>query len=326
MTRLGQIVPLLNFLAANQGVTLRDTARATGLQPQEICAMLDALTLCGLPPYAPHDYIGYRLLGRGDDAVIDLQYARHFARPLAFTPEETLALKYAMEHFARAADETSLAELQELAGVLANALQGRARQILSGRSGGFVVPRQTRRMRALIGTLSEAIDGRWVVNLEYYSAHRGRLGTRRVCPFQIIEAGAYLYLYAWCELAGATRHFRLERIRAAELTDTRHARRPPARRQAGRMAGIFEGRPRDQLVVRFSPEAGPDVCDEWTNNPDTTLRMLAGGAVELTLPLYNPQWAAGFVLSFGEHARIISPQWLRAEVIQAARAGIAAHR
>lgn len=326
MSTLATIMPLLNFLAANNGVTLRDASRATGLGVDEICAQLDAISLCGLPPYSPNDYIGYQLIGRGEDAVINLQYARHFARPLNFTPEETLALKYAIEHFARAADDASAAELADLTNVLANALQGRARQLFAGKSRGFVVPRQTQRMRQLIGTLSEAIDGRWIVKLDYYSSHRGKTASRRVHPYRIIEIGAHLYLFAHCELADATRHFRLERIRSAEATDDRFARRVPPTRRSGRMAGIFEGKPRDQLVVRFSAEAARDVADEWRDSPGADLRELSGGRVELSLPLYNPLWAAGFVISFGEHAELISPAWLRNEVVQASRASIAAHK
>lgn len=326
MSSLATLMPLLNFLAANNGVSLRDAAWATGLHVDEICARLDSISLCGLPPYSPNDYIGYQLIGRGEDAVINLQYARHFARPLNFTPEETLALKYALEHFARAADEASATELADLTEVLSKALQGRARQVFAGNGRGFVVPRQTARMRELIGTLSDAIDGRWIVKLDYFSAHRGKTASRRVHPFQVVEIGAHMYLYAHCELADATRHFRLERIRRAELTDNRFVRRAPPARRSGRMAGIFEGKPRDRLVVRLSAEVARDVADDWRDSPGAEVRALSAGRIELSLPLYNPLWAAGFVISFGEHAELVGPAWLRAEVVQASRASIAAHK
>lgn len=325
MSDLTSIMALLSFLAANKGVSLRDAARATGLSVRDICTRLDSISLCGVPPYSPHDYISYRLIGQGDDAIIDLQYAQHFAKPLAFTTNEALALKYSLEHFARAADDESTQQVRELTTVLANALQGRARDVLAGSDRGFVVPRQTARIRALMGTISDAIDGRWVTVLDYYSSHRARIGKRRVHPYQMLEIGAHFYLYAFCELAGATRHFRLERIRSAETADDRYERRPPARK-SGRMAGLFEGKPRDKLRVQFSAEVARDVADEWRDSPGAEIHKLPDDRMELAIPLYNPQWAAGFVTAFGPHAKLIGPKWLKAEIAQSIRSTLQAHR
>lgn len=325
MSDFGALTSLLSFLAANRGVTLRDTARATGLDVDELRAMLDALSLCGLPPYSPNDYISYRLIGQGDDAVIDLQYAQHFARPLNFSPREALALKYALEHFSRGADTESAGQIVELTSVLANALRGRAREILEQAARGFVVPRQADRMRALMGTLGDAIDGRWITEIEYYSSHRGSLGRRRVHPYQVIEIGTHFYLYAFCELAGATRHFRLERIRSALPAETRYSRPQPSRRDAGRMAALFDGSPRDKLRVRFSAEAARDVADEWRDSPGANITQSHDGRVTLEIPLYNQFWATGFVTAFGEDAELLGPAWLREEIARSVRSTLAAH-
>lgn len=325
MSAVGQLTALISFLAANRGVTLRDTARATGLSVNEVVRRLEAITLCGVPPYSPNDYISYRLLGSGDDAVIDIQYAQHFARPLSFTMQETLALKYALEHFAQAADAESASLVAELRDVLANALQGKAREALAGGPSGFVVPRQTEGVRGLMATLAEAVDGRWITELEYYSSHRARLGKRRVHPYQVIEIGAHIYLYAFCELARDTRHFRLDRIRSAVATDSRYERQQPSRRDAGRMAALFEGRPRDTMKVRLSAAAARDVVDDWEGSPGAVITRRRGGAVVLELPLYNQFWAVGFVTAFGKDAKLLQPAWLKDELAQTLRRALAAH-
>jgi predicted DNA-binding transcriptional regulator YafY len=180
MTGLNQLTALRCFLAATRGVSLRDASRATGLTIKEVLRRLESISLCGVPPYSPNDYISYRLLGAGEDAVIDIQYAQHFARPLNFTMQETLALKYALDHFAAAADTESASLAGGLRDVLANALQGKAREVLAQNPHGFVVPRQTEHMRRLMSILAEAVDGRWITELEYYSSHRAKLGRRQV--------------------------------------------------------------------------------------------------------------------------------------------------
>lgn len=326
MTALADLLSVLSFLASNRGITLRDASRATGLSTEELCRRLESISLCGVPPYSPHDYISYRLVGSGVDAVIDLQFAQHFARPLNFTPSETLALKYALDLFASGADQESAEALHDLKAVLGNAMHGRVRELLAEPGRGFVVPRRTRATQKLIGTLSEAIDGRWATDIEYFSSHRAQLGRRRVYPYELVEFDGNLYLYAWCEMAEDTRHFRLERIRSAQPSDTRYVRRPPARRKSGRMAGVFEGRPRDTLKVRFSARLAREISDEWAQSPQARLEPGRNGAVLLSLPLYNPFWAAGFVASFGPDAELVAPRWLKAELAGTIRSILQTHR
>lgn len=326
MSELSELSSLLSFLAANRGISLRDAARATGLRVDQICRRLEVLSFCGVPPYSPHDYVSYRLVGHGDDAVIDLQYAQHFARPLNFTPGEALALKYALEHFAGGADEESVGLLAELQEMLANALHGRARELMARTGRGFVVPRKAKVMREMLQTLQDAIDRRRACELEYFSSHRARLSSRRVYPFQVVEHDAAFYLYGWCETAQATRHFRLERIREVRVTDQRYDRRPPPSRKSGRMAGLFEGKPGDSLQVRFAPEVAREVQNDWASAPGAKVQAGRDGSLLLTLPLYNPHWAVGYVASFGPFARIVQPRWLSAELAATVRSILQSHK
>lgn len=325
MSDFAALTSLLSFLVSNRGVTLRDTARATGLKVKEICSRLDSLTLCGVPPYSPNDYISYRLVGSGEDAVIDLQFAKHFARPLNFTPPETLALKYALEHFHRGVDHESARQIEDLTAVLQQALHGRARETLQESARGFVVPRQTDRMRALMGTLAESVDGRWITEIEYYSSHRGKLGSRRVHPYQILEIGTHFYLYAFCELAGATRHFRLERIRSARATDTRFQRVALKKRDAGRMTALFNGHATESLRIRLSTGVGQDIVDDWRDSPGARLEQLPDGRWDLELPLYNPFWAIGFLTGLGQEVELLAPAWLKKELAESLASTLRAH-
>ncbi len=326
MSDFAALTSLLSFLTSNRGVTLRDASRATGLKVKEICARLDSLTMCGVPPYSPNDYISYRLIGSGEDAVIEMQFAQHFARPLNFTPQEAMALKYALEHFHRGVDPESAQQIDDLTAVLEQALQGRAREALQESPRGFVVPRQTDRMRALMGTLADAVDGRWITEIEYFSSHRGKLGTRRVHPFQILEIGTHFYLYAFCELAGATRHFRLERIRSARATETRFQRVAAGKRDAGRMTALFGGHARENLRVRFSARVGQDIVDDWRDSPGALLQQLKDGRWDLEVPLYNPVWAIGFLTGFGQEVELLAPTWLKQELAESLRSTLQAHQ
>lgn len=326
MSDVGNLVSLVSFLVANDGISVRDAAKATHRTPKKLLDDLDRLIMCGVPPYTPSDYFHYSLRGHGDDARLKVSFANHFARPLNFAPQEALAVKYALEHFSRSADQETTEQLQSMTEALREALQGRVRELLSDAARGFVTPRQTNRMRGMIGLLSQAVEDQQLVEIEYYSAHRARLGTRQVHPFAVLEIGAHFYLYAYCALAEGTRHFRLDRVREARLLDVFSDEAPPKKRKPGKMESLFHGTPKDKLAVRFSKEVAREVIDEWSDSPGVTVQKLRDGRAVIETPLYNQFWAIGFVMGFGEHAELLQPKWLKVELAETIRRSLKAHK
>ena len=326
MSEVAELVSLISFLVANEGMSLSDAARATHRTPKRLLQDLERMMMCGVPPYSPSDYISYSLHGSGQAAQIRVKFADHFARPLNFTPQETLALKYAIEHFSRGADTQTQTQVDALTTMLSEALQGRVHELLTDSAKGFVTPRQTERMRQMIATLSEAAEDQQLVEIEYYSAHRAKLGRRIVHPFAVLEIGTHFYLYAFCNTADATRHFRLDRIRSAEPIDKFFDEQPPKRRHLGRMKSLFHGTPKDKLTVRFSKQVASEVTDEWASTPGVKLQHLRDGRVVIETALYNQFWAIGFVMGFGEHAELLGPAWLRSELDQTIRQSLKAHQ
>jgi len=59
-----------------------------------------------------------------------------------------------------------------------------------------------------------------------YRDDRGRESSRTIWPVIIGYAETVRLLAAWCELRSTFRHFRMDRIIAAEFLDERHGRRP----------------------------------------------------------------------------------------------------
>ena len=325
MSDVADLVSLVSFLVANEGMPLRDAAKATHRTPKKLLDDLDRLIMCGVPPYTPSDYFHYALHGQGDSARLKVNFANHFARPLNFTPQEALALKYALEHFSRGADAETTRQIDAMTQALREALHGRVHELLADAAKGFVTPRQTDRMRSMIGLLSQAVEDQQLVEIEYYSAHRARLGTRKVHPFAVLEIGAHFYLYAYCSLAEDTRHFRLDRVREARLVDLYFDEAPPKKRKLGRMESLFHGSPKDRLSVRFSKQVAREVIDEWSESSDVKIQLLKDGRAVIETPLYNQFWAIGFVMGFGEHAELLEPKWLKVELAETIRRSLQAH-
>jgi proteasome accessory factor C len=324
MSDVSNLVSLVSFLVAHEGISLLDAAGAANRTPGQLIEDLDRLLMCGVPPYSPSDYIHYSLSGSGEKARVHVKFASHFARPLNFTPDELVALKYALEHFSRSAEPEAQAQLEHMLRTLTEALHGRAHAVMADTAGGFVTPRRTERMRKMIGFLSQAAEDQQLVEIEYYSAHRARLARRTVHPFAVIEIGPHFYLYAYCALAADTRHFRLDRIRDAQVLDVFFDERPPRKRNLGRMQSLFSGNPKDKLVIIFSGEAAREVLDEWSDTPGVSVETYSRDRARLEMPLYNQFWAVGFIMGYGEQAKLVEPRWLRVDLGETLRKSLKA--
>lgn len=311
MSQVGKLVSLASFLATHPRITVEEAARATHRTARELIADMKTLLMVGVHPYSPSDFIGYAPMTAGMNSAITIHFADHFKRPLNFTPQEALALKYALGHFALAADAPTRRQVDALSGALAEMLHGRAAQELSSLGRGFVVSRPTERMRGLLSQLALAGEQRKIVEIEYYSAHRGEMSTRRVHPYRVVESGTHFYLFAFCELAAATRHFRVDRIRKATVTQNAFVSKPPKVPKSGRMTSTLSGKTVEYLTVMFTKEVASDVQDEWQGVPEAAISSARGGRVVLRLPLYNDPWAVGFAMGFGGHAEIVKPLRVR---------------
>lgn len=324
MSDVASLISLASFLATHPKISVEEAARATHRTPRQLMEDMRALLMVGTPPFSPSDYIGYAPMNAGRHSQIQIYYADHFRRPPNFTPQEALALKFALDHFAQTQDAASRREIKALSAALADMLNSRAAHELMAQSKGFVQPGLTERMRERMAQLTRAGEARKVVELAYYSAHRGALSVRRVHPYWLLESGAHFYLFAHCELAGETRHFRLDRVREITVLDETFSERAPKSPRPGRMEPLFSGAAREHLEVEFSREAAQDALDEWRNAPGAKLTE-SRGKTRLSLPLFNDNWAVGFVLSFGRHAKVLKPQRLREAVKRTIEKALKAH-
>jgi len=324
MSNVAALISLASFLATHPKISVEEAARATHRTPKKLMEDMRALLMVGTPPFSPSDYIGYAPMNAGKHSQIQIYYADHFRRPPNFTPQEALALKFALDHFAQTQDAASRREIESLSAALAEMLNSRAARELLAQSKGFVQQGLTEKMRERMAQLTRAGESRQVVELEYFSAHRGAVSKRRVHPYWIVESGAHFYLFAHCELVGATRHFRLDRVRSIDVLTESFPERSPKSRVPGRMEPMFSGKARETLEVEFSKEAAQDALEEWRNAPGAELTECRGRA-RLSLPLFNDNWAIGFVLSFGRHAKVLKPQRLREAVRNTIEKALKAH-
>lgn len=168
----------------------------------------------------------------------------------------------------------------------------------------------------ILGTIDAALKGPFTMQIDYAGAQDASPRTRAIEPYGVLF-GMRGYLIAREIGNGSSfRHFRLDRIRKAQLMPSSFKRDPEfdLRAHAARAFGSFHSESELAPVEwRFSPAAAP-VARDFLFHPDQevtteddgslTVRFTAGGWLEMAWHLY--QW--------GDTVEVISPPELRAIV------------
>ncbi|WP_429911299.1 helix-turn-helix transcriptional regulator [Glycocaulis sp.] len=146
----------------------------------------------------------------------------YFLPPLQFSPDEMEAVMLALRLLSARNEAALSAAAARARGKIAAVLGGEGSQRfhnlpLLAVSRSHDTDRSAEQWE---GLLRQAIRERRVVDLSYNSLSEHQ-SERRVWPLGLTVFDEAWLLTAWCEQAGAFRNFRLDRMRAATLTDTR---------------------------------------------------------------------------------------------------------
>ena len=168
-------------------------------------------------------------------------------------------------------------------------------------------------------TIIDAFVGSRAVEVDYVDAE-GRASRRVLHPYFLEPAveGRHVYVYSYDETAKEMRSLRLDRMQRARLLPTTFTVPSDFDIDAalGAAWGIWGGEPRDEVVLRFRPDAARLVPEaRW--HPSATLTELAGGGVELRLKVASETEMRPWVMRWGPLVEVIEPATLREYISRA---------
>jgi len=306
--RLTRILTMIPYIRKHPGIRVRDLAAYAACDPAEILSDLDAVILCGVPPYLPSDYISVVL--EGDR--IHLAFAEHFQRPVNLTLEEALGLSLALERLPLAARHREAGET--LRRKIAGALPHGARKAWRTAAKQVQVGPRRREERKRIADLEEAIESRRVVHIEYYTASRDEMTERDIRPYGMIEHEGEWYVVGHCLLRDRELPFRVDRIRALRVLDETFDVPRSFNLEKYRRATMYFPTSRDLRVkLRIAPELARWVREE---HPAGKIRDLPDGGLILHLSVSRPEWVVSWVMAHAGQVEVLAPEALRRKLAE----------
>ena len=172
---------------------------------------------------------------------------------------------------------------------------------------------------ALYQTLSKAVLESEEITFRYQKLQTDRPESRRLQPYHLACVHGLWYLVGHDLDRRTWRTFAIPRISKIAGTG-RHFRRDPGftpQKYFGDSFGVLRGEGPVAVHIRFDAYAAALVRERFWHGSQVVTE-LAEGELEMELHLSHPDEVMRWVLSWGEHARILSPESLASRVRETA--------
>ena len=315
--RVKRILTMIAYVRRRKdGVPLRDLADYLGCSPQEVASDIDAVLMCGVPPYLPSDYINAGIEG---DRVF-ISFADHIHRPINLTLQEALALLLALRFLPVGASAPSAV----------GRLRSKIARLLPGRGG--ELRRIGRRIRLggartalgrTLYTLEQAIAESREVHMKYYTASRDAMTERDLRPYGLIEHGGNWYTVGRCLLRNRDLPFRVDRIREIDLTDRTFRMPGDFDIEKYRAAEMYFPTSRDIRVrIRVAPELVRWIREE---RPPSEVELAPDGGAFVTISVTHAEWLLSWLIQHTTSAEAIEPPEVRGKMMRFCDAALAVY-
>jgi predicted DNA-binding transcriptional regulator YafY len=152
-----------------------------------------------------------------------------------------------------------------------------------------------------------AILNKKIVSFDYYS-YIGEKTKRSVEPLKLVFKGYDWYVYAFCRLKEDYRMFKINRIKNLILEESSFIRSTAE----NIVNTVIDPKEIDvktiKIVIKVYPKMAYRVFDEFWHG---SIKENNDGSVLVTVDLPDGDWIYGYILSFGDDAEVIEPQYIR---------------
>jgi len=290
-----RILALVPWIVAHPGSRKPEIAARFGITVEQLDDDLALVLMIGVPPYSPGDYLDVE----DADGNVTIRLAEYFRRPLRLTPAEGLALLAAGRALLAVPGSDPDGPLATALAKLEDALELPGLVVDVGEPGQLTAIR-------------DAVAHHRRVEIEYWSAGRDELTTRRIDPEVVFFATGEWYVGAYCHRARDERMFRVDRIRAVEATGEHFE--PGA---TGFETGdVYTPRADDTRVTLELMPAAAWVAEAY---PTEAVTERADGSLEIVLAVSERGWLERLLLRLGPDARVVAPRDIEALAAVAAQ-------
>jgi predicted DNA-binding transcriptional regulator YafY len=308
--RFARLVTLASILIragrAGERVKMAEVCERLQLSEEELIEDVNVLNVVN---FGGGSYVLYAEIDE-DAGEIDVDpepYSDNFDRPARLLPVEAKALIAAIDLIGEHIPEGSLTSAREkIVAALGEDPMEQGLQVASAVGDDSGVARQ----------ISDAIVENKLVELDYYKENEDDLVKRRVEPYALTNGREGWYVASFDPARDGMRHFRLDRIKQATVTDETFEPRPEVDPAAEVDGWLRTGEVETSRSARVwvSPERA-----RWAREARRVVEERSDGAVVVELSFAGVDWLVREILREAGDAAVLEPKDAREAVREAVR-------
>jgi proteasome accessory factor C len=305
--RFARLVTLARILieAARRGEKLDTRALCETLQvtDTELREDIDVLNVVN---FGGGSYVVYAEV-HGDTIEVDPEpYGDNFAQPARLLPLEAKALVAAIDLVGDHLPEGSLESARKkVVDALGHDPVAEGLQITSAKGDDSDIAR----------VLSRAIAERRLVEIEYYKENEDEFSKRTIEPYGLMNGWEGWYVHSYDPSRDASRSFRLDRIKSADVLDDEFEPRQGMEPDVTGWPSTGEVPDARNARVWIAPERA-----RWARETRNVVEELKDGALVVDLPYAGTDYLAREIFKEAGDAAVLEPEEARVAVLEAADA------
>lgn len=294
--RFARLVTLAGLLieAAKKGERLQVAELRQRLELTEE-ELREDVELLNVVNFGGGTYVLYAEILGGEIEVDSEPYGDNFARPARLLPLEAKALVAAIDLFGDHLPQSDLQSARKkIVAALGHDPSEEGLEIASSGGSDAEVAR----------IVNQAISESRVLELSYYKENEDQFTDRRVEPYRLENGKEGWYVECYDLTKGGVRHFKLDRVKEAKLSEETFEPRPEVEEFAGVEGWMTHGEVPTAEVARVwvSPERA-----RWLREERTVVEELADGAVVVELPYAGKPWLVREILRGAGDLVVLEP-------------------
>lgn len=283
-----RVLRLLNLLREQGPTKVETLAAQLDLTRTELLRLVEIASLCGRAPFGPMDLVDVYV---DEDDRIHLEFDQDLSKPLRLTEAEALAVLVTLRDAEAEAARSAAQKIEA-------ALSAGARPKVSALMAQWAIDAD---FSEVYWTIEQGFREQRKVEIEYYTARRDQMTTRTLAVYQLSYHWGCAYAVGHDSFRDDVRIFKVERVRAARLTDASYE--PPSRFSGWPATGT--GRYRATIRVERKGRARL----EELRLAELIEQTEAHRTVRFPYP--NIEIALSLILSFAMGAEVLEPPELR---------------
>jgi proteasome accessory factor C len=263
----------------------------------------DDIDLLNVVNFGGGTYVLYAEL-QGDEIEVDAEpYGDNFARPARLLPLEAKALVAAIDLFGDHLPQSGLVSARKkIVKALGHDPSEEGLEIAPTAGDDSAISRQ----------VNQAIERQRVLAIQYYKENEDEFTKREIEPYRIANGPEGWYVASYDRRREDVRHFRLDRIKEAEVTSEGFEPRPEVADIASIEGGWLSGEnvpAADVARVWVSPERA-----RWAREQHTVVEELRDDAIVIEVPYGSFDWLLREILKGAGDFVVIEPEEARGAI------------